>query len=114
MVFLPSAVNTGSSREAAASGPDARISSWPDSAGRRLPDTGASTKMRSGRRAWVRLASSSVAATPIVPICAQIAPCVIWAMPSPSIMTSVVTSAVGSMVTITSAMRTASATLAEA
>ena len=73
LVSRPSAAYTGSSTGLAASGPEARISSWPFSAGRRVPDTGASAKYTSGRSLLTRAASSSVAVTPIVLICDQTA-----------------------------------------
>ena len=71
LVSRPSAVNTGSSTGFAGPGPDARISSWPSSAGWRVPDTGASTTYTSGRSWPARAASSSVAVTPTVLICAH-------------------------------------------
>ena len=61
------------------------MNSSPASAGPRVPDTGASTNITSGRCAATTPASSSVAATPMVPICAQTAPGAIAAsMPASS------------------------------
>jgi hypothetical protein len=69
------APNTGASTARVLSGPDARMSSWPASAGWRVPDTGASTNSTSERWSATLAASFCVARTPIVPICAQIGPC---------------------------------------
>ena len=48
-VRWPSASKRGVTRERASSGPDAKIVSWPCSAGSLLPDTGASSSVMSGR-----------------------------------------------------------------
>src|SRR3984885_316901 len=68
------AAKAGATIGSAAVGPDARMSSWPASAGPLLPDTGASTNVTSGRTRPSRAASPAVALTPIVPICAHAAP----------------------------------------
>ena len=68
---LPNASKTGSSAAAAVCGPDARMRSWPFSAGSRLPDTGASPKVTTGRRIKVSPTSFSMASTPIVAIWTQ-------------------------------------------
>ena len=72
-VRCPRASNTGSRTGRASSGPDARISNWPFSAGARVPDTGASTNRTSGRCPAARAASRAVASTPMVAICAHTA-----------------------------------------
>src|SRR6266498_3763141 len=74
MVRWPSASNRGATRERASWGPDAKIVSWPCSAGSLLPDTGASRSVTSGRSTCTMAATRSVPATPIVLICTQIAP----------------------------------------
>jgi hypothetical protein len=68
------AENAGATIASAATGPDARMSSWPASAGPLLPDTGASTNNTSGRCCLTVSSSPAVASTPIVPICAHTAP----------------------------------------
>ncbi len=60
--------NTGSSGARATSGPEARMSNWPASAGCLVPDTGASTNRTSGRASATMCASCSVACTPMVAI----------------------------------------------
>src|SRR6202453_3347552 len=92
--------NPGSIRSAAAAGPDARMSSWPASAGPLLPDTGASTNVTSGRTRPSRAASPAVALTPIVPICTHTAPGANGGGP-PANITDSTTSASGSMVITT-------------
>ncbi|HEY2078323.1 MAG TPA: hypothetical protein VGH53_18485 [Streptosporangiaceae bacterium] len=107
-VLRPIAPNAGSSAGLAAAGPDASMSSWPCSAGPLLPDTGASTNDTSGRTLRSRSATSMVAGTPIVPICAHTAP-LANAVAGPLNMTDDTASAVGSIVITTSAPLTASA-----
>jgi transketolase C-terminal domain/subunit len=55
-------------------GPEAKVVSWPCSAGSRLPDTGASSRVTSARSAATMAATRSMPATPMVLICAQVAP----------------------------------------
>ena len=102
------ASKTGRSGLAAVSGPEARTSSWPCSAGPLLPETGASTNVTSGRATASRSRKSRVAWTPIVPICAHTLPSANAATTPPSKMTDSTAAAVGSMVITTSASRTAS------
>ena len=108
LVSRPSAAYTGSSTGCAASGPEARISSWPFSAGPRVPDTGASTKYTSGRSWPTRAASSSLALTPIVLICDQTASGRIASSIPNSKATWFTAAASATMVITTSACRTAS------
>ena len=74
IVRWPSASNSGATRARASSGPDAKIVSWPCSAGSLLPDTGASRSITSGRSTPTMAATRSIPATPIVLIWTQIAP----------------------------------------
>src|ERR1700684_4485215 len=84
----------------ASRGPDARMSSWPASAGPLLPDTGASTNVTSGRTRPSRAASPAVALTPSVPIGTHTAPGANGGGP-PANITDSTTSASGSMVITT-------------
>jgi hypothetical protein len=70
-VFCPLAAKTGSHVSSALSGPATMTSSSPFSAGSFVPDTGASTRVTPVSSA--SSAARSVAATPIVLICTQIA-----------------------------------------
>jgi hypothetical protein len=74
MVRWPRASNSEATRGRACSGPEAKIVSWPRSAGALLPDTGASSRVTSGRSAATMAATRSMPATPMVLICAQTAP----------------------------------------
>ena len=71
---LTERVEKWASRGRASSGPDAKIVSSPCSAGPLLPDTGASMRITSGRSAPPSRRRAQIPATPIVLICAQIAP----------------------------------------
>ena len=71
---LTERVEERSDTRATSSGPDAKIVSLPCAAGSLLPDTGASRSVTSGRWSSTRAATRSIPATPIVLICAQIAP----------------------------------------
>src|SRR5215469_318272 len=108
MGVLPSGAKTGRTTCSAVAGPEARIRSWPASAGPLVPETGASTNITSGRTLLTCSARLSVAVTPIVPICAHAAPWLNASTTWPSTITVVTTSAVGSIVMTTSASRTAS------
>ena len=109
-VLRPIASKAGRSGLAADSGPEARMSSWPCSAGPLLPETGASTNVTPGRTAASRSRKPRVAWTPIVPICAHTLPSANAAATPPSKMTDSTAAAVGSMVITTSASRTAPVT----
>ena len=83
------------------------MSSWPASAGPRVPETGASTNRTSGRMPAAVAASCCVACTPMVPIWAQIASgASAWSMPWPT-ATEVAAAASDSIVITTSACATA-------
>jgi len=84
------------------------MSSWPASAGPLLPDTGASTNITSGRIAASLAAILVVSSMPIVPICAHTASGANASATWPPKMTDSVISAVGSIVMIARASRTAS------
>ena len=71
-VLLPTASNSGASVAIAASGPEARTTSSPLSAGPLVPSTGASTSVRPWSSASAT--SASVPDTPTVEACHQIAP----------------------------------------
>src|SRR6266568_1253315 len=106
---LPSASNSGAARARASPGPDAKIVSWPRSAGSLLPDTGASRKITSGRSLPTMAATRSVPATPIVLIWAQIAPGARAASMPWSRATEMTASASVTIVTTTAARRAAPA-----
>ena len=111
-VRWPRAANTASTASCDRFGPEARMRSRPVRAGSRLPDTGASTNTTSGLRRATSAARRSVASTPMVPICAQVAlGRNASSVPSRN-MTSATAPALGSMVTTTSAAATASVGLA--
>ena len=105
----PIAANGRRSGSRACAGPEARISSWPFSAGPLLPDTGASTNSASGRSLASCPAIRSVGSIPIVPICAHTACGANDSATRPSKMTDSTTAAVGSIVITTRASLTASA-----
>ena len=68
------AESAGPTIASAAGGPEARISSWPLSAGPLLPETGASTNRTSGRTLPSRLVIPAVASKPIVATTAPTSP----------------------------------------
>ena len=102
------AAKAGPTAASAAAGPDAKMSSWPASAGPLLPDTGASTNITSGRSCRSVSSNPVVAESPIVPICAHTAPGANAAARPCGNITMSTASAVGSMVITTRASLVAS------
>ncbi len=107
-VARPSAAKAGRTRSRTDWGPLARTRSWPDSAGSRLPDTGASTNATPA--ALANAANSWIPVRPTVPICTHTDPA--EKLPIALVMTEVVAAASGSMVITTEAPLTASSALA--
>src|SRR5436190_2345272 len=109
IVRWPSASKRGPTRERASSGPEAKIVSWPCSAGTLLPETGASRSVTSGRSASTMAATRSIPSTPIVLICTQIVPGASAASMPWSRAIEMTASASVTIVTTISARRAASA-----
>lgn len=109
----PIASKTGSSGCSASSGPEARITSLPSSAGFLVPRTGASTKVRPRRAACS--AQRSVASIPIVPAWTQVAPgaAAASAPSSPPATARVASASLRTVITVAAPLR-ASAGLAQA
>ena len=108
IVRAPRTSKIGSARSRTWSGPDARMTSLPCSAGAFVPRTGASTSVTP----WLSASSvqRSVPAMPIVLICSQMTSSAgVASAPSAPCMTSSTASASLNMVRITLAPRTASA-----